>query len=308
MLEKIDDTIDTAAFEGNRAWIGFKKKGLYIFRRDNEVWHLDKMFDGANSVIKSSVESLVLQKHKMWVTTAKNIFSISLDDYALTQLTSNFHWLEMEFYQNSALRLNDGLLAFAGNRGAILFNGGKRQPWQFEPKVTLTRITVMSEDRPVPRAGEMVHIEPGETLYSFEFTSLDHLSPNNIQSQYRILPGDEAWQAISNRGELTLSRLPYGQYTIEVMATNSDGLWSEKPARVKLDIRGPIYWNLWSQLFYALLVILIIGFRVQVYRNKLHTAVHAAHHDALAAQCGGEIDRKSQSVHQALLAFLVEGE
>ena len=281
LLEKIDDTIDTAAFEGNRAWIGFKKKGLYIFRRDNEVWHLDKMFDGANSVIKSSVESLVLQKHKMWVTTAKNIFSISLDDYALTQLTSNFHWLEMEFYQNSALRLNDGLLAFAGNRGAILFNGDKRQPWQFEPKVTLTRITVMSEDRPVPRAGEMVHIEPGETLYSFEFTSLDHLSPNNIQFQYRILPGDEAWQAISNRGELTLSRLPYGQYTIEVMATNSDGLWSEKPARVKLDIRAPIYWNLWSQLFYALLVILIIGFRVQVYRNKLHTAVHAAHHDAL---------------------------
>lgn len=69
-----------------------------------------------------------------------------------------------------------------------------------------------------------------------------------------------------NRGFARYPNLPPGHYTFEVLAANSDGVWSTAPKSLKIHIQTPFYKTWW---FYLLCTIAVIALIYAWFRYRL---------------------------------------
>lgn len=74
------------------------------------------------------------------------------------------------------------------------------------------------------------------------FAALTFVQETDVQFRYRM-ENREDWHE-TNQRELNYPALAAGQYTLQVMAKNSKGLWSAEPASITFQIRPP-WWLMW---------------------------------------------------------------
>jgi ligand-binding sensor domain-containing protein len=79
--------------------------------------------------------------------------------------------------------------------------------------------------------------------------------PTGIRYKYRMLGGDEHWITTANR-EISFSGLTPGDYSLEIIAVNSDGVESNHPSVFSFHILAPFYRTWW---FLLLLVFILIS-------------------------------------------------
>jgi signal transduction histidine kinase/ligand-binding sensor domain-containing protein/CheY-like chemotaxis protein len=111
------------------------------------------------------------------------------------------------------------------------------------------------------------------------FAALTFAQESSVVFRYRLATVEHDWIETTQR-ELNYPKLPPGQYTLEVMARNGQGMWSEKPARLEFLIRTPWFLTWWFRLA-TVLVALLIGrlmwqrrtYRLEAERHRLETAV-----------------------------------
>jgi diguanylate cyclase (GGDEF)-like protein len=252
-LDNLNEKINTATIVNRELWLGTTKNGILRFVRGLGDWRYDSSISLENETTSNSVVAMERPMNgDVWVATNDRLLSIDPVSFQILDLKSHFHWLDIEFYQNASLQVG-GQLLFGGSRGIVEFNSSNRTPWQFEPKVTLYEALVMGEPRLATNIdGEStITIMPNENLYSFKYVSLDYLSPQFIEFRYRFLPDSTDWQPMSAQGEITLSRLRPGNYQLEVIGTNSDGLWSDEAHKTTIIVRAPWWQTKWALFFYG---------------------------------------------------------
>ena len=95
---------------------------------------------------------------------------------------------------------------------------------------------------------------------NINFTYISPFFPNKyIHYQYRIIGLNANWSAVNTHTELTMNRLSYGKYTLEIRASIDKSLqtWTE-PLQVDFVIEKP-WWATWTAI---VLACLIFGFSV----------------------------------------------
>lgn len=90
--------------------------------------------------------------------------------------------------------------------------------------------------------------------------------PQGIRYKYRLLGGDEKWLATANR-EISFAGLAPGEYRLEIVAINSDGIESVHPAEFSFKILSP-FWRTWWFILMIILVLIILVWRVTNYRLR----------------------------------------
>jgi signal transduction histidine kinase len=103
---------------------------------------------------------------------------------------------------------------------------------------------------------------------SFEFASLDYMDPTKNQYAYRMEKLDPDWVYAGNRRYADYPNMGPGEYVFRVRGSNSDGVWNEEGATVRLTIRPP-FWETWW--FRGAAVVLIIAGLVGGVRLRLRT-------------------------------------
>jgi signal transduction histidine kinase len=103
--------------------------------------------------------------------------------------------------------------------------------------------------------GASLHIPAGTASIAISYTAFSFLAPAKVRFRYRLRGVDPDWQDVGARRTAFYSRLPPGRYTFEVLAANSDGLWSEAPAAVAVVV-APFIWERRSVQAAALLLLL----------------------------------------------------
>jgi signal transduction histidine kinase/CheY-like chemotaxis protein len=122
------------------------------------------------------------------------------------------------------------------------------------------------------RAGSRM-IEPAAFLdlpYSdrslqLRFAALTFVQEADVQFRYR-LAGREDWHETGQR-ELNYPAVSPGQYTLEIMARNAQGLWSAEPARITFLIQPP-WWLTWR--FRLLVAVIALIVPVALWRRRIH--------------------------------------
>ncbi len=80
-----------------------------------------------------------------------------------------------------------------------------------------------------------------------QMAALTFLQESSVVFRYRLSKSERDWVETPER-ELNYPKLPPGQYTLEVMARSSQGIWSAEPARLHVEIQTPWFLSWWFRL------------------------------------------------------------
>ena len=95
-----------------------------------------------------------------------------------------------------------------------------------------------------------------------EFDLVDSKLSDQNQYAYKIIGYHEKWINIGNKNFIILENLKSGKYEVKVKGSNSEGIWSEEPASLKL-ILIPAFWK--TSIFKGIILFFIATLLVIVY-------------------------------------------
>lgn len=163
-------------------------------------------------------------------------------------------------------KLQDGTLLFGGTRGAILVRPELYRKWQYEPEVVVTQVA--RDNIQVPLAeNEVLQLAPTIESFYVDFAALDYSASDQVMYQYQLVGYDSSWiHTNAKNRRATYSRLPPGDYQLNVRGTNKEGQWSSH--ELSIDVRQqPGWFETWWFRAVMLLVtglILFVVYRLRV--------------------------------------------
>ena len=269
-------------------WVGTFGGGLnkVIPSKDgkSDTFKLYAEKDGLpNNVIKSILED---DEQNLWISTNKGLSKFnpteeSFKNYAIDDgLQSN------EFSELASLKRSNGEFLFGGVNGFSAFFPNEIKDNKVSAETVFTGLSIFNKpiaigeeingriilNKSVNQINE-IEFKHKENSFSFEFASLHYAAPQKNQYAYKLEGFNKDWVlTASNKRFATYTNLEAGVYTLKVKASNSDGLWDETPAELKIIVTPPFWKSTLAYLFYLLLtiasLILIIRFSMHQSRKK----------------------------------------
>jgi signal transduction histidine kinase/DNA-binding response OmpR family regulator/ligand-binding sensor domain-containing protein len=204
---------------------------------------------------------------RLWASTNKGISCFDPRTLTFKNYDAEDGLLTNEFTYGSAGKAADGTLFFSSTQGVNFFNPADIRTNEVPPNVVLTQAWIY--DQPYRQGSESLaylqdlSLDHTQKVVSFEFAALDYTRPDKNQFRYRLTGEDNQWVNLGTKNNITFSRLAPGEYTLEVLGSNNDGVWSTEPYRLRLHIAPHPLWSLPAKLVYLLIFILGIYLYVQ---------------------------------------------
>ena len=253
-------------------WVG-TSGGINGFNAKNESFiSLDETNGLPNSVVYSIQED---NKKRLWFSSNKGLCVFSLPTpetiqkapgKALKQmmrtlrnyddsegLTSN------EFNSGVSYKDEKGYLFFGGVSGFVKFHPDSLEDNFLVPPVHITSLSVFGKELPLVNTfkdSRAIQLKYNENYLSFEFISLNYLSPAKTKFAYQLEGFDKEAIVGHSRRFAGYTNLDPGDYTFKVWVSANNGSWSGKPAEIKITILPPFWKKAW---FYILISILLAG-------------------------------------------------
>jgi signal transduction histidine kinase/ligand-binding sensor domain-containing protein len=104
---------------------------------------------------------------------------------------------------------------------------------------------------------------PHDTPYlQIQYTAINFTDPKKVEFKYRIMGLNDSWIEVGGNREALFSRMPPGEYTFQVIASNNDGVWNEEGASLAITVVPPFWQTNW---FYSIIALLFITIGPVVY-------------------------------------------
>lgn len=213
----------------------------------------------------------------LWLSTNQGLCRMNSVTKAVTRYTKADGLPTMEFMRNSHLKLRDGRLAFGTMNGLIIFDPQSIKSNIPLAKPIITQIVVngeVAEDLKCTKTkstsyNEMKSLElgPDENRLEFHFASLEFSYPITNKVRYRLLPGEKKWSEEANGGKCQYANLSPNNYSLEVQAANSDGIWNSESKILKFTIL-PRWYQRGPYIIFMLIVAAIIVAVITVWIQK----------------------------------------
>ena len=216
----------------------------------------------------------------LWLTGNRGLSSFNPTDNSIRHFDRMNGLQGDEFNTGAKFRSSNGSLLFGGADGLVLFNPSQVRSNPHHPQVAVTAFVHMT---PVARShsadAQPADVTVGYRDYSihFEFTALDYTSPDKNQYLYMLDGFDQDWRDAGRFRRATYTNLPAGNYTFKVIASNNDGVWSERGAIITLRVTPPPWKTGWAYTGYLLLVLGLVAALVRTQLNKLKQEVEQRH-------------------------------
>jgi len=199
----------------------------------------------------------------------------------------------------NALRTRDGRLLFATDRGVVVIHPDQIVTSKRESTARIERVQVGGST--VSLADALV-VPPGRNDLQIYFSAINFVAPEKVHFRVRLEPLDPDWADVGARRSIRYDRLPPGDYTFRVAASNNSGGWTEQGSEMKFTVQAFFYQTLW----FACVVIvgaLAAGLGLHRYRvrqARLRTAeleglIEARTHELRTAKESAETAAKAKS-------------
>lgn len=282
-----EQDLDTARL----LWVG-TARGLASIDPD----HPDKGFrlSAANAVLPSlSVYGVLFDKHgKQWISTNAGISAFHTGEGVLKHYTHRDGLPGNEYNAGASLELSQGLFAFGGIGGLLVFNPDSVDESTFQPQVALTSFSILNEHTLGGidlNAMESISLSHRQNFFSFEFASMDFSDPQKNNFMYVLEGIDDDWIVSGERNYASYTKIDPGHYLFRVRGTNRDGNWSENEASINLSITPP-FWQRWWFRGTLIAIALMSFYGVHLYRirrvreiERLRTRIASDLHDDIGS-------------------------
>ncbi len=280
----------------NYLWIGTKGGGLNRLEKSTgNFLHLTVKDGLPNNVIYGLLAD---DAGNIWGSTNNGIFCMSKnekgenDKWFFNNFTKENGLQDNEFNTNAYRKMPNGNLAFGGVNGINIFDPKEVLTKRFTPNVYITNILVNNIPvLPNDETGVLKNtIEKTETIslnylqdiLTLEFASLDFTTASQNKYRYKMEGADKDWVQAGTNRNATYLHLPSGKYVFKVQGSNSQGIWSEHIAELKIVVLPPWWRTWWAYLFYLLIAAVGVRayFKFKVKEAKLQNQLNFEQQEA----------------------------
>jgi len=167
----------------------------------------------------------------------------------------------------------DGTLWFPTQKGVAVINPAAVKTNPLPPPVVIETIRIdNTEQSAIRNPQSAIEMLPGQENLEIDYTGLSFIKPEQIRFRYRLEGLDDAWTEAGNRRTAFFPHLAPGEYTFRVIAANSDNIWNEEGATLKILVKPPFYRTWFFLLVCALVASLLI---YAIYRRRILTLERA---------------------------------
>lgn len=255
----------------NSIWVG-TSYGLDHIILDGDGSHIKKygLDQGlANNTIHGIIED---DRNRIWVSTSLGIASIDLtsDNISNYSIRDGLHNNE---FADGAYYYNNGTVFLGGVNGFTYFEPSNINFRNYNPEISLNRLRIYNIDQDIDERinNKTLKLSYNEPYASFTFVAHEFINNENCEYRYRILNlhNDNEWIYNDNNPNIIITKLPSGNYTLEVECTNGDRVWSGKVYSLNLDVAYPWWLSIWAFLAYVIILALIIKISISIVKNRI---------------------------------------
>ncbi|MGD9928471.1 MAG: two-component regulator propeller domain-containing protein [Mangrovibacterium sp.] len=258
--------------QGN-VWIGTYGNGFCRYEKNEvgkEIFIRYTEKEGlCNNVVYAIEEDL---QGNLWLSTDKGLSKFN----PITGEFQNFFvkdgLLSDQFYWSASDADAAGNLYFGTIAGLNYFNASDIDLYQENGKLVFTEFSVFNTPVNIgqkfhskvilPQSvamTERLELSHKDAVFSIEFSALDYFLPEKVRYAYKMDGVDQDWVEVpSTRRFANYTNLSGGEYTFRVKASNSDGVWSDEEATLKIVVHPPFWQTVWFRVVFVLVVTLLV--------------------------------------------------
>ncbi|MDF2434089.1 MAG: hypothetical protein JWP44_3720, partial [Mucilaginibacter sp.] len=275
----LTSNIILSIFEDNKEniWVGTLGGGLNLYNRKTKKF-IPYSFPGEAdySIINSVTED---EKGFIWLGTNKGLVNFKPNTTEFRKYNASNNLQGYEFFLGSVLNDSNGRLLFGGHNGFNLIDPHYLVVNNHSHNVVFTDFQLFNKKVPIGDNSvlkksitqtNVIRLNYGESVFTIEYSSLNYTLPEMNSYAYLLQGFEKDWNYVGNQRKATYTNLNPGEYTFKVKAANSDGLWNNSPAIIKIIIVPPFWMTWWFRII--MLIIIIVAaysyYRYRVYAIK----------------------------------------
>ncbi|RMG30472.1 MAG: hybrid sensor histidine kinase/response regulator [Bacteroidetes bacterium] len=281
-----------------RLWVGTQGGGLNLLDPETGTFTHIREKDGLASDVIASLEED--GQGQLWIGTSNGISRYNPETGEIRNYTAGEGLQGQKFARMSSLRARSGELFFGGTNGFNVFWPEQIRDNAYIPPVRITDFQLFnqsvlpgSKDAPFEQTiifNPPIRLKYWQSVFSFEFASLNYINPEENEYQFRLEGFDRNWRKAGHERSTTYTNLSPGDYVFRVKGSNNDGIWNEEGASVQLSILPPPWLSWWAYGLYVLAaaLLLLLARRQIIQRERLKSSLHIKALEAAKLQ---EIDQ-----------------
>lgn len=304
--------------KNNNLWIGTQSGGLNKWSPEDRANRLENFTQYSENVGLPSADIYTITSDRdgnIWTSHNRGISRFN----PFTLETKNFDQTDglqgPEFNHAAVFKDNDRHLYFGGPFGFNIVDPNAARQRKWNPPVRITSIRILNEQKFFEQPYREVSSLKLPYNYGFAtltFASLDYKNPSQNKYRYKVAGLSDDWIDLGTNRQVSLSGLPPGDYSLIVQGSNSDGVWSDSPRELSIQVSPPFWLTAWAYAGYgtALVISLALVWRAQhrkrmaaeARRKELEIMVRERTADLQEARIAAENATKAKSEFLAAMS------
>lgn len=259
-------------------WMGTYGEGLkYLNLKKGTI----TSYSEANGLTNNVIYGLLSDENKnLWMSTNNGLSNFITNTKTFENYTTNDGLPSNEFNTNAYFKSSDKSLYFGGIKGYTKFKTKSITINPIKPKVVISDIKVHNK-RKNSTSKKLISHNYSDTLalelpyyqndITFEFFSSHYSNPEKNTFKFMLEGYDTEYSFLEDDNKINYMNLPNNDYTFIVYSKNPDGIWSEKPAKLKITITPPFWLTWW---FIIICLVLFIAAIFYVYQIRVARIRH----------------------------------
>jgi len=271
-VSKIDCGLDIFSFfkskkHHNTVWAG-TSNGVIKIINDTII---EPAFKEVNELSRGRVYGVVEDLNgDLWVGTNKGLWRYSEDPSKprFSQFEVEDGLPSNQFAQyNSSLLASDGSVWMGTNKGVVHFDPNEIKIPYNPPNVYLSKL-IINDTEEYKGIGEEreIALPYNQNTLTFEALAISFLKPEKSKIHYRLKGYDKEYLQIKPEQRIRYTKLPHGNYALEIQAENAYGQRSNTHS---LSIKiNPPFWKTWWFMSLCLVLASILAYAFYRFRLK----------------------------------------
>lgn len=239
-----------------------------------------EVFSGKDGLINNYTQAVAEDKQGMlWISSNGGLSRFNPETKHFDNFTVEDGLQGAEFKQKSAMTSRSGILYFGGNNGFNSFDPGLIHTPEYQSPVRITKFqlfnktieaaTSPNDNSPLKQdisETKSIRLSHNQSFISFEFASLDVVSPEKKSYAYMLEGFDDNWNEVGNNNNAVYTNLPPGSYVFKVKSQDNHGHWSPNAASIEVIVIPPFWMTWWFRIIalLALSGVIYAGYRYRI--------------------------------------------
>lgn len=262
-----------------RLWIGtsFGLNLLVDIKNNGEA--VFKSFTVNDGLPNNTIHGIISDYNSnLWISTNLGISNFKIDESKFINFTKNEGLQNNEFADGAYYQdPSTGFIFMGGIKGFNYFLPSEIIEYTYIPNLLIDRISGQANEKAYYqglvissdfKSYPSIVLDHNQNFFDIELAALTYINSEKCQYAYQLKNFDQDWKTIKNRGNISYTNVPPGEYSLWLKWSNSDGVWSDPVQAIDIQVK-PIFWlsNI-AVIVYSILFSILLLFIFSFYKKQ----------------------------------------